>query len=174
MNARKSARFVPQTLTRQLQSPFLKQAPASYEALRANPPPPTLVRVLPSRPQSDIPQTIAHSRTPYQQAQAKLDAGLSLSAEEAKHLVPVGSNARAPRLTRRRPPVTAGTNQKSKPLPVVFPEDPIRRQFFRDHPFEAYRPVNLVEGEQVRQVEGPQGKEWTELAQRSTIPTAEE
>lgn len=176
MNARKSARFVPQTLSRQLQSPFLKQAPPAYQALIANPPPPTQVRVLPARPLDDLPPTIAKHLSPWQHAKAKLDAGLALSREEADALLPVDGpdKDKAPRPTKRRPPVGGAANQKSRPLPVVFGEDQIRRQFFRDHPFEAYRPKSLVEGEMVADVQQPTGIEWTQLAQRSTIPTAEE
>jgi len=176
MNARKSARFVPQTLSRQLQSPLLKQAPPAYQALKANPPPPTQTRVLPTRPLEDLPPTLAAHLTPYQAAKARLDAGLALSADDAAALLvlPGDGQAKAPRPTRRRPPVAGAANQKSRPLPVVFGEDEIRRQFFRDHPFEAYRPKELVEGETVAQVEEPSGKHWTRLEQRSTVPTAEE
>jgi hypothetical protein len=36
-----------------------------------------------------------------------------------------------------------------RPREIVFPEDEVRRLFFLDHPFEAYRAVTLVEGEKV-------------------------
>lgn len=75
--------------------------------------------------------------------------------------------------TRRRPPRKANATN-SRPMPIVFPEDEIRRQFFRDHPFEAYRPVFLAEGESVQDVRGPVGLEWTELRQRTIVPKAEE
>ncbi|EGG05677.1 uncharacterized protein MELLADRAFT_31030, partial [Melampsora larici-populina 98AG31] len=33
-----------------------------------------------------------------------------------------------------------------KPLPIIyFEHDLIRKAFFKDHPFEAYRPINLIE-----------------------------
>lgn len=174
MNARKSARLVPQTLSRQLQSPFLKQAPPAYQAIKSNPPPATLVRLLPTRPLDDLPPTIRSQLTPYQLAKAKLDAGLALSSDEANALLPQAPQAKAPRPTRRRPPVGAVANHKSRPLPVVFGEDEIRRQFFRDHPYEAYRPKSLVEGETVVELAEPNGKEWTQLYQRSLVPTSEE
>ena len=75
--------------------------------------------------------------------------------------------------TRRKPPRPAGT-KNPRPREIVFPEDEVRRLFFLDHPFEAYRAVTLVEGEKVRQDRGPTGAEWTELSQRSIVPTAEE
>lgn len=75
--------------------------------------------------------------------------------------------------TRRRPPRPAGT-KNPRPREIVFPEDEVRRLFFLDHPFEAYRAVTLVEGEKVRHDRGPTGAEWTELSQRSIVPTAEE
>src|SRR4051812_8442101 len=33
-----------------------------------------------------------------------------------------------------------------RPMPIAYVEDDVRRQFFRDHPFEAFKPVSLVEG----------------------------
>src|SRR6266849_1654003 len=35
--------------------------------------------------------------------------------------------------------------QGSRPLSITYVEDDIRRQFFRDHPFEAFRPRTLTE-----------------------------
>ena len=33
-----------------------------------------------------------------------------------------------------------------KPLEIAYSEDELRWQFFRDHPFEVFRPTSLVEG----------------------------
>ncbi|KAG0704378.1 mitochondrial ribosomal protein S25-domain-containing protein [Suillus ampliporus] len=63
---------------------------------------------------------------------------------------------------------------KTEPLPIVYLEDKVRRQFFRDHPFEAFRPVSIVEGREV-EVEHPvRAKDWTRLAQRGLNPSPED
>ncbi|KAK7059156.1 mitochondrial ribosomal small subunit component [Paramarasmius palmivorus] len=63
-----------------------------------------------------------------------------------------------------------------KPLPIYYLEDDIRRQFFRDHPFEAFRPVTLVERSVIGEnTEGlASGKEWTRLRQRGRNPSPED
>lgn len=55
-----------------------------------------------------------------------------------------------------------------------FPEDEIRKQFFQDFPFEALRPVTLVEGREIRENRGINGSEWVALKQRGDTPTVEE
>ena len=64
--------------------------------------------------------------------------------------------------------------EKPRPLPVYYIEDDVRRQFFRDHPFEAFRPVTLVEGAGVEDIHPIRGKEWTRLRQRGRNPYPEE
>ena len=61
-----------------------------------------------------------------------------------------------------------------KPLPIHYLEDDVRRQFFRDHPFEAFRPVTLVEAGGVADEHPIVGKEWTRLRQRGRNPSPEE
>jgi len=61
-----------------------------------------------------------------------------------------------------------------RPLPVYYLEDDIRRQFFTDHPFEAFRPVTLAEGEHIEDPNPVTGAEWTRLRQRGRNPTPEE
>jgi small subunit ribosomal protein S23 len=53
-------------------------------------------------------------------------------------------------------------------------EDKVRRQFFRDHPFEAFRPVSIVEGGEVEIEHPARGENWTRLAQRGLNPSPEE
>lgn len=62
---------------------------------------------------------------------------------------------------------------KPRPEDIVYPEDRIRRQFFRDFPFEALRPISLAEDAEINVDKGVQGKEWTKLAQRGAYPTVE-
>ncbi|GAA5958566.1 hypothetical protein JCM21900_003981 [Sporobolomyces salmonicolor] len=177
MNSRKAAKTIPATLTRFLKSnALLKSPPPAYYPLAAHPPPPSLVRSFPTRPDHDLPRRARseENQDVYQVAKHKREQGIRLTArEDAALLNPVSSSAAGASATRRKPPRKANTKH-SRPWEIVFPEDRIRRQFFRDHPFEAYRPVSLVEGEKVAAVEGPQGADWTELRQRSLVPTAED
>ncbi|KAF5368455.1 hypothetical protein D9758_002337 [Tetrapyrgos nigripes] len=61
-----------------------------------------------------------------------------------------------------------------KPLAIYYLEDEIRRQFFRDHPFEAFRPTTLTEGQTIAPAHPIQGKEWTRLRQRGRKPSPED
>ncbi|KIK70806.1 hypothetical protein GYMLUDRAFT_66021 [Collybiopsis luxurians FD-317 M1] len=61
-----------------------------------------------------------------------------------------------------------------KPLPVYYLEDDIRRQFFRDHPFEVFRPVTLAEGQGIQPEPPTTGKDWTRLRQRGRNPTPDD
>ncbi|KAG8219651.1 mitochondrial ribosomal protein S25-domain-containing protein [Butyriboletus roseoflavus] len=49
----------------------------------------------------------------------------------------------------RRPTASSLRPQKMKPLAIKYLEDRLRLQIFRDHPFEAFRPVSIVEGQLV-------------------------
>lgn len=61
-----------------------------------------------------------------------------------------------------------------RPLPVYYLEDDVRRQFFRDHPFEAFRERSLVEEGVVEDEHPIRGKAWIRLSQRGKNPTPEE
>ena len=198
MNSRKSAKQIGATIDRFLRSgSMLRTPPPAHSALLAHPPAPSLSKFLPSRPAADLPPTVTQPDTPYRSARAKLDAGERLTTEDRQtldwhaallaaqgrkrahpHLIPSAEDeallkeARS-RVTRRRPPMKANA-RRSRPAQIVFPEDEVRRQFYRDHPFEAYRPKSLVEGESIAAEREPKGKEWTELRQRSVVPTPEE
>jgi len=58
--------------------------------------------------------------------------------------------------------------------PIYYIEDDIRRQFFKDHPFEAFRPTTLVEADSIEEPHSISGAEWTRLRQRGRNPTSEE
>ncbi|KAF8305001.1 hypothetical protein DL93DRAFT_2066621 [Clavulina sp. PMI_390] len=73
----------------------------------------------------------------------------------------------------------ARPKQRRKPAqvraePIEYTADAVRRQFFRDHPFEAMRAQTLVEGETIREPHGVQGKAWTRLRQHGRNPTPED
>jgi len=62
---------------------------------------------------------------------------------------------------------------KPRAQPIEYVADRIRRQFFRDHPFEAFRPQTLVEGEKIRERHPIQGKRWVRLCQHGRNPSPE-
>ena len=57
---------------------------------------------------------------------------------------------------------------------IVYLEDQVRRQFFRDHPFEAFRERSLVEEDRIEDEHPINGAEWTRLSQRTRNPNSEE
>ncbi|KZS95807.1 hypothetical protein SISNIDRAFT_547974 [Sistotremastrum niveocremeum HHB9708] len=75
-----------------------------------------------------------------------------------------------------RPTPSRKLRQPPKPRPeeIVYLEDKVRRQFFRDHPFEAFRPRDLVEKGKIRDEHPVRGKEWVRLRQRGIRPSSEE
>lgn len=66
------------------------------------------------------------------------------------------------------------TQGPSRPLPIAYVEDDIRRQFFRDHPFEAFRPRTLTEAGAIENEHPISGLKWTRLNQRGGNPSPEE
>ena len=56
----------------------------------------------------------------------------------------------------------------------MYEEDRVRRQFFRDFPFEALRPTSLIEGREVRAESEIVGPVWASLEQRGAYPSVEE
>lgn len=56
----------------------------------------------------------------------------------------------------------------------MYEADRVRRQFFADFPFEALRPVSLVEGKEIRPESPVRGKTWTQLVQRGRYPSVED
>ncbi|KAF8578419.1 hypothetical protein K439DRAFT_1638845 [Ramaria rubella] len=63
---------------------------------------------------------------------------------------------------------------RPRPLPVHYLEDEIRRQFFKDRPFQAFRATTLVENGEVEEEHPISGEAWTRLRQRGRNPTAED
>ena len=74
----------------------------------------------------------------------------------------------------RKPSTSSLRPPKMQPLTIKYLEDRLRLQFFRDHPFEAFRPVSIVEGQVVEPEHPSRGKDWSRLSQRTKNPTAEE
>ncbi|GAA6024601.1 hypothetical protein JCM11491_006041 [Sporobolomyces phaffii] len=171
MNSRKSAKAIPSTLNRFLKSrALLKSPPPAFYPLAAHPPPPSLVRSFPTRDPLDLApdsptRDVALARA---SSRAALNLGTRLSPVAAA-AAPVTRTT----TTRRKPPQPFNPKH-ARPERIVFPEDRIRARFYRDHPFEAYRPVDLVELDKVQSRAGPTGAAWAELRQTSLNPSPED
>ncbi|KAI9461741.1 mitochondrial ribosomal protein S25-domain-containing protein [Boletus coccyginus] len=74
----------------------------------------------------------------------------------------------------RKPTTSSLRSPKMQPLTIRYLEDRLRLQFFKDHPFEAFRPVSMVEGQLVEPEHPVRGKDWSRLSQRTKNPTAED
>lgn len=72
-------------------------------------------------------------------------------------------------------PSKKGTKStQPRPIEIHYAEDQFRRQFFKDHPFEAFRPVSLVEGRTIADEHHIRGVEWKRLKQRGRNPSPED
>ncbi len=101
-------------------------------------------------------------------------------------MAPARSRSSSPYLPVKEPPsrtaydLKAGSKLKkmretsTRPLPIYYLEDDIRRQFFVDHPFETFRPRTLVEADHIEDANPMNGLQWTRLSQRGRNPTSEE
>jgi small subunit ribosomal protein S23 len=127
---RRVATQVHKQAARLIESRYIREEPAWYQAVLDHPPLPLPPRAPPARPHGDTPQAL-----------------------------PTG-----PKHTRPRTPRTP---------PIYYIEDDVRRQFFRDHPFEAYRPRSIVESGAVEEENPISGPAWTRLRQRGRTPCSE-
>jgi len=93
---------------------------------------------------------------------------LPLPAREPPSRTSYDSSSKSPKTAASK------KTQGSHPLPITYVEDDIRRQFFRDHPFEAFRPRTLTESGSVETEHPANGLKWTRLNQRGRNPSSEE
>lgn len=142
---------VPATVSRLIQGGLIKSPPAWFEAVGTVAPlRPSLTRRMPSQRPSSEPSTSSSSSQYAWQGSTKVKG--------------------ATKAVRYRPP-------KPEPLPGFELHDRVRRMFFKDHPFEAFRGTNLVESDLLVEDDakpGPKGSAWTELNQRSRNPSPDE
>jgi small subunit ribosomal protein S23 len=145
---RKLASQVPSAMSRLLQAQVISTPPLWHTPVNNNPPP-----ILP--PRQNARATFTPSSTnPY----TDLPVIHQDASREGKTRTHKSKHFR---------------QKKPRPQAIVYEEDRVRRQFFRDFPFEAFRPTSLVEGAEVR--EGSvQGEAWTSLGQRGGYPAVEE
>lgn len=109
---------VTKHVSRLLKGKLLKKPPTWFAAVKAVPPGPSIIRS--QNPEVNI---TAQSTAEQQFTQANRPAVHSTIRHKQKNL-----KTRAP-----------------KPRPIVYPDDRLRRQFYKDHPFELQRPKLLVE-----------------------------
>lgn len=115
---------VTQSVSRLLEGRYLKSPPAWYDATIQHPPtnpPPLFSR---ERPDSDLPRSMQSSVQRARQDAANKAGRRSVVNKRKK-------------LRSQMPPL--------RPQPIVYEADRVRRQFFRDHPWEAKRPAILTE-----------------------------
>lgn len=145
---------VPSAVSRLLQGQVISSPPTWYNPALAHPPPQLPPYQVKSRPR----------------VSAKLPGGGSGDGggqfiDTAP--IPAGELERRDRLRGYK-------QRKGRPLKIAYEEDWVRRQFFKDFPFEALRPVSMVEGVEIDVREKVGGEEWTSLEQRGLYPTVEE
>ncbi|WVQ82996.1 hypothetical protein IAT38_005134 [Cryptococcus sp. DSM 104549] len=144
---RRIAAQVPSAVSRLLQGNHIRYPPAWYAPVLSHPPP----------------------QLPAYQVRPRARRGdPSLRPGEFTDANPISKHV----MERRE----RGKLRAVKPVPegIHYEEDVVRRQFFKDFPFEALRPVSLVEGREIDISEKVVGKEWTTLEQRGQYPTVED
>ncbi|OCF33464.1 hypothetical protein I317_04148 [Kwoniella heveanensis CBS 569] len=145
---------VPQAVSRLLQASVLSTPPTWYIPVLTNPPPQLPARQTLNRPRA--------SRPALQQQQQQASEAFTDVA-----YIPPGELEKRDRLRKYR-------SRKSAPARISYAEDRIRRQFFKDFPFEALRPTSLVEGQEIDQSVKISGEQWTRLEQRGLYPSVED
>ncbi|KAG2182289.1 hypothetical protein INT43_007216 [Umbelopsis isabellina] len=105
-------------VSRLLKGKLLKKPPTWFAAVQAVPPGPSVIRA-----QNTEVNIAGQTNAEKQFGQANRLPAHSINRHKQKNL-----KTRAP-----------------KPRPIVYPEDRLRRQFYKDHPFELQRPKLLVE-----------------------------
>lgn len=153
---RKIASQVPSAVSRLLQSSPTQIPPVWYQPVLSNPPP-----ILP-------PRQSVQRHFPSPTSSSSSFPSSSFTDLPSKHY-----NATREGTTRTHK-MKHLRMSRPKVLPIVYEEDSIRRQFFKDFPFEALRPVSLVEGVEIRGEDELKGREWETLEQRGLYPSVEE
>jgi small subunit ribosomal protein S23 len=150
---------VPQTVSRLLQGGLLPRPPAWFTAVAS---------VAPLRPSltKRVPRQEPEPSTSSSSSSSSSHSELEYAWKGSRKL----KSANAKRQLKYRP---------AKPAPIKGLElqDKIRKTFYEDHPFEAFRGISLVEQDSIlgeASKPGPTGKNWTELRQRSSNPSPEE
>ena len=116
---------VTQTVSRLLEGGYLKRPPAWYNPTIQHPPAPERPRQATQRPDSDLPRS------------------LQSTSVQAQRLREATSTRGRSSMNSKKKAHTQLPNLRAQP--IVYDADRVQRQFFRDHPWEAKRPVTMVE-----------------------------
>ncbi|KIR57236.1 hypothetical protein I315_00401 [Cryptococcus gattii Ru294] len=146
---RKIPSQVPSAVSRLLQGQVISSPPTWFQPVLSHPPPQLPPYQVKSRPRAS-------------------DRGIK-SSDDFFDTVPI----RAGEL-ERRDKLRGYKQRKGRPLEIAYEEDRVRRQFFKDFPFEALRPVSMVEGREIDVREKVLGEGWVRLEQRGSYPTVED
>ncbi|ORX40141.1 mitochondrial ribosomal protein S25-domain-containing protein [Kockovaella imperatae] len=150
---------IPELVGRLIKSEHISKQPTWYAAAMANPPPTLPPYESRPRPPLHINDGRASGSNTTVEGRPIPSQGLKFNALQIE------------RLSKKQPKY--GARIVTKPRKIVYPEDRLRLQFFKDFPFEAMRPVSLVEMRTVEMDKGVTGTAWKTLRQRGAYPTVE-
>lgn len=145
---RKIPSQVPSAVSRLLQGQVISTPPTWFNPVLSHPPPQLPPYQVKSRPRAS-------------------DSGIKSGDFIDTVPIPAGE-------LERRDKLRGYKQRKGRPLEIAYEEDRVRRQFFKDFPFEALRPVSMVEGREIDVRGKVLGEEWVRLEQRGSYPTVEE
>lgn len=158
---RKIPSQVPSAVSRLLQGQVISTPPTWFNPVLSHPPPQLPPYQVKSRPRASASDSDADA--------GMIKSGAGGGGGQFFDTVPI----RAGEL-ERRDKLRGYRQRKGRPLEIAYEEDRVRRQFFKDFPFEALRPVSMVEGREIDVREKVLGEEWVRLEQRGSYPTVEE
>lgn len=149
---------VPTTVSRLLQAGFIKTPPPWFEAVST---------VAPQR--ASITRRMPQGSSNTSAIGTKASTSTDASSDDSAYAWQGSRKIRRATSLRYRPP-------KPAPLDGYTVRDRVRDHFFKDHPFEAFRGINLVETDRLLSDNGLDvaPPEWTELRQRTRCPTGDE
>ncbi|KGB74866.2 hypothetical protein CNBG_0704 [Cryptococcus deuterogattii R265] len=145
---RKIPSQVPSAVSRLLQGQVISTPPTWFNPVLSHPPPQLPPYQVKSRPRAS-------------------DSGIKSGDFIDTVPIPAGE-------LERRDKLRGYKQRKGRPLEIAYEEDRVRRQFFKDFPFEALRPVSMVEGREIDVRGKVLGEEWVKLEQRGSYPTVED
>ncbi|KAH9486580.1 37S ribosomal protein S25, mitochondrial [Psilocybe cubensis] len=79
-----------------------------------------------------------------------------------------------PRTPYDQRPTKKLSKYTTRPQPIFYLEDYLRRRFFTDHPFETFRPATLIETDRIQDPNFITGEAWTRLRQWGRNPAPED